>query len=111
MVGLTNATLSGWGCSVHEGFTTWDASFLPLAIATDSTPPPAVPHNFTAADGNSGFPYILARGKTVVPIGGGTLKLCKVAGSGIAPGTPFSFTAGTSSFTVPAGPAPGGTCV
>jgi hypothetical protein len=26
-------------------------------------------------------------------------------------GTPFTFTAGTSTFTVPAGPAPGGTCV
>ena len=41
----------------------------------------------------------------------GLLKVCKVAGPGIAVGTPFTFTAGSSTFTVPAGPAPGGTCV
>jgi hypothetical protein len=39
------------------------------------------------------------------------LKVCKVAGTGVAVGTPFTFTAGTSTFTVPAGPGPGGTCV
>ncbi len=42
---------------------------------------------------------------------GGLLKICKVAGLGVATGTSFSFTAGSSTFTVPAGPAPGGTCV
>ena len=41
----------------------------------------------------------------------GFLKVCKVAGPGIAIGTLFNFTAGASTFTVPAGPAPGGTCV
>jgi hypothetical protein len=41
----------------------------------------------------------------------GILKVCKVAGPGIAIGTPFTFTAGSGTFTVPAGPAPGGTCV
>jgi hypothetical protein len=40
----------------------------------------------------------------------GLLKVCKVAGPGIAVGTPFTFTAGSNTFTVPAGPAPGGTC-
>jgi hypothetical protein len=39
------------------------------------------------------------------------LKVCKVAGPGVAVGTPFTFTAGSSTFTVPAGPPPGGTCV
>jgi hypothetical protein len=39
------------------------------------------------------------------------LKVCKVAGPGIPVGTPFTFTAGSSTFSVPAGPAPGGTCV
>jgi uncharacterized membrane protein len=39
------------------------------------------------------------------------LKVCKVAGLGIAIGTPFTFTAGSGTFTVPAGPGPGGTCV
>jgi hypothetical protein len=41
----------------------------------------------------------------------GILKVCKVAGPGIAVGTPFSFTAGSSTFAVPAGPPPGGTCM
>jgi hypothetical protein len=41
----------------------------------------------------------------------GILKVCKVAGPGVAVGTPFTFTAGSSTLTVPAGPAPGGTCV
>jgi hypothetical protein len=105
LTGLTNAVLSNWGCSVHEGFTSWPTTFTPLAIATDST----VPAIFTAGDGTKGFPYILARG--VTPVAGGILKVCKVAGLGIDVGSPFSFTAGSSSFTVPAGPAPGGTCV
>jgi hypothetical protein len=43
--------------------------------------------------------------------GEGVLKVCKVAGPGVAVGTLFTFGAGSSSFTVPAGPAPGGTCV
>jgi hypothetical protein len=41
----------------------------------------------------------------------GTLKVCKVAGPGVAIGTPYSFSAATSTFSVPAGSAPGGTCV
>jgi hypothetical protein len=41
----------------------------------------------------------------------GHLKVCKVAGIGVPVGTPISFTAGSSPFTVLAGPAPGGTCV
>lgn len=41
----------------------------------------------------------------------GLLKVCKVAGPGVAVGTPYTFTAGSTPFTVPAGPAPGGNCV
>jgi hypothetical protein len=45
----------------------------------------------------------------------GILKVCKVAGTGITVGTPFNFTVSTSTshgvLTVPAGPAPGGTCM
>jgi uncharacterized repeat protein (TIGR01451 family) len=41
----------------------------------------------------------------------GLLKVCKVGGPGIPAGTPFTFTAGANTFTVPTGPAPGGTCV
>jgi hypothetical protein len=38
------------------------------------------------------------------------LKVCKVAGPGVAVGTVFSFHAGLVPFTVVAGPGPGGTC-
>jgi uncharacterized repeat protein (TIGR01451 family) len=41
----------------------------------------------------------------------GSLKVCKVAGPGVAVGTIFSFTAGMSQLEVPAGPGPGGYCV
>lgn len=43
--------------------------------------------------------------------GCGQLKVCKVAGIGVPVGAPFTFSAGGSTFTVPAGPPPGGTCV
>jgi len=46
---------------------------------------------------------------TVIPMG--ILKVCKVAGPGIAVGTLFGFTANGNPFQVPAGPGPGGTCV
>jgi hypothetical protein len=46
---------------------------------------------------------------TITPVG--IFKVCKVAGPGIAVGTPFSFTANGTPFSVPAGPGPGGTCV
>lgn len=70
--GITDATLSNWGCSTHEGFVAWDPSFLVLAISLD------VPSAFVAPDGTSGAPYILARGETLSPI------LC---GNGILEGT------------------------
>jgi carboxypeptidase N regulatory subunit len=38
------------------------------------------------------------------------LKICKVAGAGVAVGTDFTFLAGARTVTVPAGPAPGGYC-
>lgn len=42
---------------------------------------------------------------------GSSVKVCKIGGAGIAPGTPFTFTVGGQTITVPAGPAPTGTCV
>jgi hypothetical protein len=48
---------------------------------------------------------------SVAPPGTGTVKVCEVAGSGVAVGTNFPFTVGGKSVTVPAGPAPGGYCV
>jgi hypothetical protein len=113
LTGLTGGptgTLSNWNCSVHEWFNTWDPSFIPLAVATDI---PSPPPNFTAADGTRGHPYILARGD-IRPVGDSVdarLKICKVAGPGVAVGTPFSFNTGVGTVSVPAGPAPGGYCV
>lgn len=60
--GITNAMLSNWSCSVHEGFDSWPPSFQPLAIATDGANTP-----YTAPDGTKGIPYILARGVTFIP--------------------------------------------
>jgi hypothetical protein len=39
------------------------------------------------------------------------LKICKVAGTGVAVGADFTFAVGTVPVSVPAGPAPGGYCV
>ncbi len=55
---LTDAELSNWSCSTHEGFDLWPANFVVLAIAlTNGT--------FTATDGSNGVPYILVRGEGV----------------------------------------------
>jgi hypothetical protein len=55
---LTDAELSNWGCSTHEGFDVWPSSFVVLAIAlTNGT--------YTATDGSNGVPYILVRGEGV----------------------------------------------
>jgi hypothetical protein len=40
----------------------------------------------------------------------GTIQVCKVAGSGVAAGTDFQFKVAGSPITIPAGPAPGGSC-
>lgn len=57
--GLTDADLSNWSCSTHEGFESWPSDFLVLAISLD------VPSSFVAPDGTSGAPYIVARGETL----------------------------------------------
>ena len=61
LVGLTDATLSNWSCSLHEVFSTWDSlNYQVLAIAKD------IAANYIAPDGTSGIPYILARGAQVI---------------------------------------------
>ena len=60
LAGLTDAILSNWSCSVHEGFTAWPLSFEVLAIARD------LGSFYTAPDGSVGTPYILARGVSVI---------------------------------------------
>jgi Ice-binding-like len=49
---------------------------------------------------------------TIIPVlpGTGFLQICKVAGAGIAVGTPFAFSVAGNPVTVLAGPAPGGSC-
>jgi len=55
--------------------------------------------------------FALAPTSVFAQLSPGTLKVCKVAGPGIAVGTVFTFTAGSNPpFQVPAGPAPGGAC-
>ncbi len=58
---LTDADLSNWGCSTHEGFDAWPANFVVLAIALTNGA-------YTASDGSNGVPYILVRGEGVTVI-------------------------------------------
>ena len=60
--GLTDAALSNWNSSVHDAFTAWPSDFVPIAIVTDISGPPA----YTAPDGVQGDPYILGRGANLV---------------------------------------------
>jgi hypothetical protein len=61
LAGITDATLSNWGCSVHEAFDAWPAaSFDVLAIAR------GIGASYTASDGSVGTPYVLARGVSVI---------------------------------------------
>ena len=60
LTGLTDDDLSDWGCTYHEGFHTWPLNFEVLVIARD------VPSDYVAPDGESGRPYIIARGVQVI---------------------------------------------
>jgi len=57
LLGMTDASISNWSCSVHEAFSAWPADFAVLAIARN------IGSSYTAADGSVGTPYILARGE------------------------------------------------
>jgi len=57
--GITDAGLSNWGNSVHNGFNTWPDGFEVLAMARDPQ------GSFVSADAQRGYPYILARGEDV----------------------------------------------
>jgi hypothetical protein len=56
LVGLTDANLSNWSCSVHEAFDRWASDFTVLVIARN------IGTSYTAPDGSVGTPYVLARG-------------------------------------------------
>lgn len=64
LAGITDATLSGWGCSVHQAFDSYPADFVPLAIAASVSGAGSL----SFADGSFGVPYIIARGEAVAPI-------------------------------------------
>jgi hypothetical protein len=53
---LMDSDLSNWGCSTHEEFASSPATFPVIAIQEDVTAT-----GFTAPDGTSGAPYILAK--------------------------------------------------
>ena len=57
---LTDANLSNWHCSVHEAFDSWPLSFEVFAMSVGTGA------DFTAPDGTTGTPYILARGVEVI---------------------------------------------
>jgi hypothetical protein len=59
LVGLTDAGLSDWGCSSHNSFLSWPATFAPLAMAVFEG------GGFVAPDGTRGEVYIIARGVEV----------------------------------------------
>jgi len=113
LVGLTDATLSNWSCSVHEAFDAWPVSFEVLAIAR------GIGTSFTAPDGTVGTPYILARGVEVISdirlapetasndVGTSHTLTATVTKDDPAPGTPVVGT--TVTFTVIDGPHAGTT--
>lgn len=65
LTGLTDALLSNWGSSTHAGFTSFPASFDPLAIQNGTTGNGII----TFLDGTSGTPFLLARGEGLVVVG------------------------------------------
>ncbi|HEY3281794.1 MAG TPA: hypothetical protein VGN26_05925 [Armatimonadota bacterium] len=106
LTGLTDAALSNWSCSAHEGFVVWPSDFLVLVLSKD------IPSPFVAADGTTGAPYILARGKTLVVIS--DIKLTPISATNPV-GTSHTVTATVTSggspvvgttvtFTVTSGP-------
>lgn len=97
---LTDAELSNWGCSTHEGFDQWPASFIVLAIALTNGA-------YTATDGSNGVPYILVRGEgveviTTIELGppkatnniGTPHTVCATISTNVSPyaGVPVTFT-------------------
>ena len=75
LAGLTDADLSNWHSSTHEGLVTWPSSFSVLAIQKD------ISSSFVAPDGTAGAPYILVRSGTP-SIGPGTVCIVQLAASG-----------------------------
>lgn len=115
--GLTDADLSNWTCSTHEGFDSLGllgpGGFEALVISEDVT------SSFVAADGTTGAPYIVALGTTVIsdirltpetatnPLGTTHTVTATATSDDPTPGTPVVGTLVT--FTVVSGPNDGAT--
>lgn len=106
---LTDAELSNWYCSTHEGFDVWPPSFVVLSIALTNGA-------YTATDGSNGVPYILVRGEGVKVIShielgppkatndlGTTHTVCATISTNISPRTnvliTFSIVSGPNAVT------------
>ena len=102
---LTDAELSNWGYSTHEGFDSWPASFVVLSIALTNGA-------YNATDGSNGVPYILVRGEgvqviTSIELGppsatnniGTTHTVCATIATNVVPRTNVLVT-----FTISSGP-------
>lgn len=121
LVGLTDASISNWSCSVHEAFLSYPPTFLELAIARDPVGGPPLPGSKAFPDGSSGVPYILARGEGLVlitnitltpasadnPVGTIHTVTATVTQNTPSPGTPVVGT--TVTFLVTSGPNAGAT--
>ena len=117
LTGITDASLSNWSCSVHEGFDGYPADFSALAIAENA----GGPGSRSFPDGTNGVPYILARGEGLVvisditltpgsatnPVGTSHTMNAKVITNTPSAGTPVVGT--TVTFTVTSGPNAGTT--
>ena len=127
------AALSGTNASTATGTVTYNvysdngctklvSAGTAETITSPGTLPASAPQTFSAAgtyywqatysgDSNNG-PSANRCGSEVetVTAAHATVKICKVAGSGVKLGTPVGFTVGGGEVTVPAGPPPGGYC-
>lgn len=113
LAAVTDATLSNWFCSVHEGIDSWPVSFEVLAIAE------GIGAVYTATDGTTITPYIVARGVEVIsdidlapetavnPIG--TTHTVTATVTDDSSGSPAPVVGTTVTFTVIAGPHTGTT--
>ena len=95
-----------WNTSAHPNFANPDARTWCGFYTGNSSP----------KDGGGAYTTVAGYDDWTCAIHGpkvdmGQVKICKVAGPGIPVGTQFKFSAGTFGGLVPAGPAPGGSCV
>lgn len=94
-----------WNANAHPNFANPDAQTWCGFFTGNSSP--AFGGAYTTVAGYDDWTCTIHGPKVET----GQLKICKVAGPGIAVGTPFKFAVESFGVVVPAGPAPGGYCV